>query len=140
MIHVVRHSKHATILEKALLRSSTSPRSISQHLAHHHPTAAAAAVSAAASAASRVGFDIGSISQPKQRQRLSGWATTESKPAPAVVDFRSDTVTMPCARLRAAMAAAEVGDDVFGEDPTVNKLEQYVAKLLGKEEGLFVPR
>src|SRR4051794_41915911 len=54
------------------------------------------------------------------------------------VDLRSDTVTRPTAGMRAAMAAAEVGDDVFGEDPTVNHLEQRVAALLGKEAVLFV--
>lgn len=54
-------------------------------------------------------------------------------------DFRSDTVTRPTAGMRAAMAAAEVGDDVFGDDPTVNRLEERVADLLGKEAALFVP-
>lgn len=56
-----------------------------------------------------------------------------------IVDLRSDTVTRPTPAMRAAMAAAEVGDDVFGEDPTVNALEARVAALLGKEAGLFVP-
>ncbi|PMS22154.1 low-specificity L-threonine aldolase [Trinickia dabaoshanensis] len=54
-------------------------------------------------------------------------------------DFRSDTVTRPSAAMRAAMAAAEVGDDVFGDDPTVKRLEARVAELIGKEAGLFVP-
>ncbi|MHA6691194.1 low-specificity L-threonine aldolase [Devosia sp. A449] len=53
-------------------------------------------------------------------------------------DFRSDTITRPSAAMRAAMAAAEVGDDVFGDDPTVNRLEQRMAALLGKEAALFV--
>lgn len=53
-------------------------------------------------------------------------------------DFRSDTVTKPSAGMRAAMAAAEVGDDVFGDDPTVNLLEQKMAGLLGKDAALFV--
>lgn len=57
----------------------------------------------------------------------------------ATLDLRSDTVTRPTARMRAAMAAAEVGDDVFGEDPTVRALEELSAGLLGKEAGLFVP-
>ena len=56
-----------------------------------------------------------------------------------LVDLRSDTVTRPTAAMRAVMAAAEVGDDVFVEDPTVNALEARVAALLGKEAGLFVP-
>jgi len=55
------------------------------------------------------------------------------------VDLRSDTVTKPSPAMRAAMAEAEVGDDVFGEDPTVNELERRVAELLGKEAALFVP-
>jgi threonine aldolase len=56
-----------------------------------------------------------------------------------IVDLRSDTVTRPTAGMRAAMAQAEVGDDVYGEDPTVNALEAEVAALLGFEAGLFVP-
>jgi len=55
-----------------------------------------------------------------------------------VLDLRSDTVTQPTAEMRRAMAAAEVGDDVFREDPTVNALEERAAELLGKEAGLFV--
>ncbi|HET9553407.1 MAG TPA: GntG family PLP-dependent aldolase [Anaeromyxobacteraceae bacterium] len=55
------------------------------------------------------------------------------------IDLRSDTVTKPTDAMRAAMARAEVGDDVFGEDPTVNRLQETVAGLLGKEAGLFVP-
>ncbi len=57
----------------------------------------------------------------------------------APIDLRSDTVTRPTAGMRAAMQAAEVGDDVFGEDPTVNRLEERVAGLLGKEAALYVP-
>lgn len=56
-----------------------------------------------------------------------------------VVDLRSDTLTRPTAAMRAAMAAAEVGDDVFHEDPTVNALEERAAGLAGKEAALFVP-
>jgi threonine aldolase len=55
------------------------------------------------------------------------------------VDLRSDTVTRPSSGMRAAMAQAEVGDDVYGEDPTVARLEETVAGLLGHEAGLFVP-
>lgn len=54
-------------------------------------------------------------------------------------DFRSDTVTRPSLAMRAAMAAADVGDDVFGDDPTVNRLEERVASMLGKAAALFVP-
>jgi threonine aldolase len=56
----------------------------------------------------------------------------------AVVDLRSDTVTRPTAAMRAAMAAAEVGDDVFGDDPSVNALQEKIAAMLGKEAALFV--
>lgn len=56
-----------------------------------------------------------------------------------LVDLRSDTVTKPTPEMRKAMAEAEVGDDVFGDDPTVNSLQEYCAELLGKEAGLFVP-
>lgn len=54
-------------------------------------------------------------------------------------DFRSDTVTRPGPAMRAAMAQAPVGDDVYGDDPTVNRLEAVTAERLGKEAGLFVP-
>ena len=55
-----------------------------------------------------------------------------------VIDLRSDTVTKPTPEMRAAMAAADVGDDVYGEDPTVNRLEAMAAAALGKESALFV--
>jgi threonine aldolase len=55
-----------------------------------------------------------------------------------LIDLRSDTVTKPTPQMRRAMAEAEVGDDVFGDDPTVNALEERAAALLGKEAGLFV--
>jgi threonine aldolase len=56
-----------------------------------------------------------------------------------MIDLRSDTVTKPTDEMRRAMAAAEVGDDVYGEDPTINRLEERAAELLGKEAALFVP-
>ncbi len=55
------------------------------------------------------------------------------------IDLRSDTVTTPTPEMRRAMADAEVGDDVFGEDPTVNRFQERAAELLGKEAGLYVP-
>ncbi len=57
----------------------------------------------------------------------------------APIDLRSDTVTRPTAGMRAAMQAAELGDDVFGDDPTVNLLQQRTSAFLGKEAALFVP-
>ena len=56
-----------------------------------------------------------------------------------VVDLRSDTVTRPTPEMRRAMAGAEVGDDVYGEDPTVNRLEETYAERVGKEAALFTP-
>ena len=55
------------------------------------------------------------------------------------IDLRSDTVTKPTPEMRKAMAKAEVGDDVFGEDPTINALQDKVAGILGKEKAIFVP-
>ncbi|MGQ9486864.1 MAG: low-specificity L-threonine aldolase [Armatimonadota bacterium] len=55
------------------------------------------------------------------------------------VDLRSDTVTVPTSEMRRVMANAEVGDDVYGEDPTINRLQEKAAELLGKESALFVP-
>ena len=63
---------------------------------------------------------------------------TYTRPMP-VIDLRSDTVTRPTPVMRRAMAEAEVGDDVFGDDPTIIALERRAAHLLGKEAGLFVP-
>lgn len=56
-----------------------------------------------------------------------------------MIDLRSDTVTQPTPEMRIAMANAEVGDDVMGDDPTVNALEAYVAELLGKEAAIYMP-
>jgi len=56
-----------------------------------------------------------------------------------LIDLRSDTVTRPTPEMREVMARAEVGDDVFGEDPSINQLQTHVAGLLGREAGLFVP-
>lgn len=56
-----------------------------------------------------------------------------------VVDLRSDTLTVPTPEMRQAMFKADVGDDVYGEDPTVNELERKAAELFGKEAALFVP-
>ena len=56
-----------------------------------------------------------------------------------IVDLRSDTVTQPTGAMRAAMLAAPLGDDVFGDDPSVNALQEKIAGLLGFEAALFVP-
>ena len=56
-----------------------------------------------------------------------------------IIDLRSDTVTQPCKAMRDAMANAPVGDDVFGDDPTVNALQQKAAELTGHEAALFAP-
>jgi threonine aldolase len=59
--------------------------------------------------------------------------------AETIIDLRSDTLTRPTPEMRSAMATAEVGDDVYGEDPTVNLLERRAAEIFGREAGLFVP-
>ncbi len=56
-----------------------------------------------------------------------------------IIDLRSDTVTKPTPEMRSAMASAEVGDDVYGEDPTINKLEARAAEIFGREAAIFVP-
>src|ERR1035437_3011365 len=56
-----------------------------------------------------------------------------------MIDLRSDTVTKPTPEMRRAMMEAEVGDDVYGEDPTINRLEKRAAEIAGKEAALFVP-
>lgn len=70
---------------------------------------------------------------------MSQYTATAAPTGPIVADLRSDTVTQPCDAMRAAMASAEVGDDVYGDDPCVNRLETSLAERLGKEAGLFVP-
>src|SRR5271168_2609646 len=76
----------------------------------------------------------GTIAKSGMRNKAEGVMALES-----VVDLRSDTVTRPTAEMRRAMAEAEVGDDVYGEDPTVNRLERRAAEVFGKEAALFVP-
>src|SRR5437763_1400245 len=73
---------------------------------------------------------------PERRSAKS--SATEGKPA-RFVDLRSDTVTQPTPEMRRAMAEAEVGDDVYGEDPTVNRLEQRAAQIFEREAAIFVP-
>ena len=65
--------------------------------------------------------------------------TIDNSECTRLIDVRSDTVTKPTKEMREAMARAEVGDDVYGEDPTVNKLQREIADLLGKEDALYVP-
>jgi threonine aldolase len=74
------------------------------------------------------------VCRPAAPAQLADFLSTHK-----MIDLRSDTVTRPTAAMRRAMAEAEVGDDVYGEDPTVNRLEQRAAEILGKEAGLFVP-
>jgi threonine aldolase len=72
------------------------------------------------------------VSDPQQEQ-------IRSAQVPSTIDLRSDTVTKPTPAMRAAMAAAEVGDDVYGEDPTVNRLQARAAEIFGREAAIFVP-
>ncbi|HEX4664177.1 MAG TPA: low specificity L-threonine aldolase [Terriglobales bacterium] len=74
--------------------------------------------------------------------KASSQAVEEQPPSlksPSVIDLRSDTVTRPTPAMRQAMAEAEVGDDVYGEDPTVNRLEAVAARIFEREAALFVP-
>ena len=81
-----------------------------------------------------------SYTMAKGNQRIDPDQITETgRVLDGVVDLRSDTVTRPTAEMRRAMAEAEVGDDVYGEDPTVNRLEKRAAEIFGKEAALFVP-
>src|SRR2546423_10221363 len=76
----------------------------------------------------------------KGNQRMDPNQVAELGKIPdGVVDLRSDTVTRPTPEMRQAMAEAEVGDDVYGEDPTVNRLEERAAEIFGKEAALFGP-
>ena len=75
----------------------------------------------------------------KPSSSYSGMAGRQGIADKDLIDFRSDTVTQPSAGMRRAMAGAIVGDDVYGEDPSLNLLEQQVAELLGKEAALFFP-
>jgi threonine aldolase len=78
--------------------------------------------------------DVGTIAKSGMRS-----AADEVMASGGVVDLRSDTVTRPTVEMRRAMAEAVVGDDVYGEDPTINRLEKRAAEIFGKEAGLFVP-
>jgi threonine aldolase len=69
----------------------------------------------------------------------NGLEAKDGKMGRGFVDLRSDTLTKPTAEMRRAMAEAEVGDDVYGEDPTVNRLEQRAAEIFGMDAALFVP-
>lgn len=66
-------------------------------------------------------------------------ASNNSNKSNNIVDLRSDTVSQPTPEMRARMASAVVGDDVYGEDPTLAELEAKTAAIFGKEAGLFVP-
>ncbi len=70
---------------------------------------------------------------------MSQYTAQAAATGPVIADLRSDTVTKPCQAMRAAMATAEVGDDVYGDDPSVTRLEATLAERLGKDAGLFVP-
>ena len=71
--------------------------------------------------------------------KLAETLPTSDKKIKPMLDFRSDTVTKPTSEMRRAMAEAEVGDDVYGEDPTVNRLEERAAQIFGREAAIFVP-
>src|SRR5687767_7083893 len=91
----------------------------------------------------RAGMSDMAASLPSSARRqaaIPGRRTSRAilAPMPELIDLRSDTVTKPSPEMRRAMSEAELGDDVFQEDPTLNALEERAAELLGKEAGLFV--
>lgn len=75
----------------------------------------------------------------KMWKRALSTATAKTPPRQAMINMVSDTVTKPSDAMRRAIATAPVGDDVYGTDPTVNKLQEYAAELLGKQAALYVP-
>src|SRR6266849_7167858 len=77
------------------------------------------------------------VAQPETLPTLD--KKRSDKKIKAMLDFRSDTVTKPTPEMRRAMAEAEVGDDVYGEDPTVNRLQARTAEIFEREAALFVP-
>ncbi len=74
-----------------------------------------------------------------QKRRATAACGMSHPEGNAVIDLRSDTVTRPAPAMLEAMMAAPVGDDVYGDDPTVNELQRYAAQLAGKEAALFLP-
>jgi threonine aldolase len=78
------------------------------------------------------------LRENKSTQMGTATGTTNARETP-MIDLRSDTVTLPTADMRTAMQKSMLGDDVYGEDPTVTRLERHVAELLGFTAGLFVP-
>src|SRR5512147_1589893 len=92
------------------------------------------------SPAARMGRpDPGSGHRDGSRAAQTGTDSPGRRDSMRQVELRSDTLTRPTPSMRKAMAEAEVGDDVFGEDPTVNRLEELAAERLAKEAALFVP-
>src|SRR5262249_7309170 len=94
-----------------------------------------------------VDCDSDQIAAPRRTQRRTmesklaqpEIAATSSKGSKRAIDLRSDTVTQPTPEMRRAMAEAELGDDVYGEDPTVNRLQELAARIFGREAAIFVP-
>src|SRR5512146_861609 len=76
---------------------------------------------------------------PKLAQPQAETATNAEPKTKSAIDLRSDTVTKPTPEMRRAMFEAEVGDDVYGEDPTINRLEARAAQIFGREGAIFVP-
>src|SRR5215467_10628600 len=83
-----------------------------------------------------IGSSSGSTSYPRRARVRKTFRTGPLLRSLSMIELRSDTATRPTAAMRQAMAAAEVGDDVLGEDPTVNALQTEVARITGKEVAL----
>src|SRR5437588_401814 len=155
---------HLTPLEPARAPPS-SPRTASSGLALRNPATMAASLVLSISVTMSVRLDLvstwvrdrcrpSSNSAPAERARstarrsMASWSTSPGSAivnvypdpvASGLVDLRSDTVTRPTPEMRRAMAEAEVGDDVYGEDPTVNALEEAFARRVGKQASVYVP-
>ena len=83
--------------------------------------------------------NVDEVDAVSRRMLISRKAAAATEEEVVTVDLRSDTVTRPSKEMRSAMAAAAVGDSVYGEDPTTAKLERKIAEICGKETGLLVP-
>jgi threonine aldolase len=84
-------------------------------------------------------FELGHKMAVESKLAQPEASPTETRKTKAAIDLRSDTVTKPTPEMRRAMAEAEVGDDVYGEDPTVNRLQELAARIFEREAAIFVP-
>src|SRR5205807_10170290 len=123
-------------------RPHCGPAHVPELSALHPPLPARRAVEVRAAADTgdaRPRLEALEVGMRRPPRRRSGGRAGGDLMASGLVDLRSDTVTRPTPEMRRAMADAEVGDDVYGEDPTVNDLQEAFAERVGKQAALFVP-